>query len=125
MLWPLQFFSSSIENSNDSFPSIIFQTVYEDMQDKEFESIKTMTRENDNTNYSCSSSLDDEIFFKRFITDYYMLKKKKKKKKSLQALQYSCDNETDTSYQNQIMTILFIRIKLDWCEWRGWINRIC
>lgn len=71
MLWPLQFFSSSIENSNDSFPSIIFRTVYEDMQDKEFESIKTMTRENDNTNYSCSSSLDDEIFFKRFITDYY------------------------------------------------------
>lgn len=51
------------------------------MQDKEFESIKTMTRENDNTNYSCSSSLDDEIFFKRFITDYYMLKKKKKKEK--------------------------------------------
>lgn len=48
MPWPLQIFSSSKNSISDvSFPSIIFRTIYDDMQDKEFESINTMTREND------------------------------------------------------------------------------
>lgn len=48
MPWPLQFFSSSKNSISDvSFPSIIFRTIYDDMQDKEFESINAMTREND------------------------------------------------------------------------------
>lgn len=48
MPWPLQFFSSSKNSISDvSFPSIIFRTIYDDMQDKKFESINAMTREND------------------------------------------------------------------------------
>lgn len=48
MPWPLQIFSSSKNSISDvSFPSIIFRTIYDDMQDKEFESINAMTREND------------------------------------------------------------------------------
>lgn len=47
MPWPLQIFSSSKNSISDvSFPSIIFRTIYDDMQDKEFESINAMTREN-------------------------------------------------------------------------------
>lgn len=48
MPWPLQiFFSSKNSISDVLFPSIIFRTIYDDMQDKEFESINAMTREND------------------------------------------------------------------------------
>lgn len=48
MPWPLQFFSSSKNSISDvSFPNIIFRTIYDDMQDKKFESINAMTREND------------------------------------------------------------------------------
>ena len=39
-----------------------------------------------------------------------IIKKKEKRKKGKrvfkQALQYSCDNETDTGYRNKIMTII-------------------
>lgn len=78
------------------------------MRHKEFESIDAMTRENDNTSYSDVRVRDGGIFFKRFITDYYCWKKKRKKGKRVfkQALQYSCDNETDIGYRNKIMTII-------------------
>lgn len=64
MPWPLQIFSSSKNSISDvSFPSIIFRTIYDDMQDKEFESINAWK-------WQITAVRGDEIFFKWFIIDY-------------------------------------------------------
>lgn len=76
MPWPLQIFSSSKNSISDvSFPSIIFRTIYDDMQDKEFESINAMTRENDKL----------QLFevMKFSSSDLLSIIKKKKRKKNL------------------------------------------